>query len=122
MSAAVLREAFLQLPALEQATLLDDLIISSCDATWEARIAHEMEERVDAVNRGDMALHSADSVFGEMTTVSKAPSEKQVWHRSYGGGRRCSASWAIGCAQGIERPLFAPFRGGCDANKPAIMS
>ncbi len=66
MSAAVLREAFLQLPALEQATLLDDLIISSCDATWEARIAHEMEERVDAVNRGDMALHTADSVFAEM--------------------------------------------------------
>ncbi len=45
---------------------LDDLIISSCDATWEARIAHEMEERVDAVNRDEMSLRSADSVFSEM--------------------------------------------------------
>lgn len=66
MSAAVLRQAFMKLPALEQATLLDDLIIISCDAAWEARIANEMEERVDAVNRGELMLQSADSVFAEM--------------------------------------------------------
>jgi hypothetical protein len=56
----------MKLPALEQATLLDDLIIISCDAAWEARIANEMEERVDAVNRGELMLQSADSVFAEM--------------------------------------------------------
>jgi hypothetical protein len=66
MSAAVLRQAFMKLPASEQATLLDELIISSCDAAWDARIANEMEERVDAVSRGDLMLHSADSVFAEM--------------------------------------------------------
>jgi hypothetical protein len=59
MSAAVLRQAFMKLPALEQATLLDDLIISSCDAAWEARIANEMEERVDAVNRGELMRQDA---------------------------------------------------------------
>lgn len=59
MSAAVLRQAFMKLPALEQATLLDDLIISSCVAAWEARIANEMEERVDAVNRGELMRQDA---------------------------------------------------------------
>jgi hypothetical protein len=72
MSVADLRQAFMKLPALEQASLLDDLIISSCDAAWEARIAHEMEERVDAVNRGELVLHSADSVFAEMRGRCKA--------------------------------------------------
>ncbi len=66
MSSAVLRQAFLQLPVLEQAALLDDLIVSSCEATWETRIASEMEERVDAVERGDMPLHDAGAVFAEM--------------------------------------------------------
>ncbi len=66
MTAAVLRQAFHQLPALEQASLLDDLIIDSCDATWEARLANEMEERVDAVTRGEMALHPASDVLTEL--------------------------------------------------------
>ena len=66
MSAADLRQAFLQLPVLEQASLLDDLIVSSCDATWEARMSDEMEARVDAVNRGEMSLHPAGDVFAEM--------------------------------------------------------
>jgi len=66
MTAAVLRHAFLQLPALEQASLLDDLIVSACDATWEARVASEMEERVDAVERGEMCLREAADVFQEM--------------------------------------------------------
>jgi hypothetical protein len=66
MSAADLRQAFLQLPVLEQAALLDDLIVSSCDATWEARMGDEMEARVDAVNRGEMSLHPAGDVFAEM--------------------------------------------------------
>lgn len=66
MSAAVLRQAFMKPPALEQATLLDDLIINSCDAAWEARTANEMEDRVNAVNRGELVLHSGDSVFAEM--------------------------------------------------------
>jgi len=35
MSAAALRQAFFQLPASEQAALLDDLIVGSCDAAWE---------------------------------------------------------------------------------------
>jgi hypothetical protein len=56
----------MQLPAFEQATLLDDLIVSSCDAAWEAGLAGEMEERVDAVERGEMKLHSADSVLSEL--------------------------------------------------------
>lgn len=38
MSAAVLRQAFMKLPALEQAPLLDDLIISSCDAAVGTQI------------------------------------------------------------------------------------
>ena len=66
MSSAALRQAFSQLPAAEQATLLDDLIVSACDATWEARIADEMEQRVDAVQRGEMTLHEAEAVYGEM--------------------------------------------------------
>lgn len=66
MTAAVLRQAFLQLPALEQASLLDDLIISACDAAWEKRVASEMEERVDAVERGEMRLREAADVFQEM--------------------------------------------------------
>jgi hypothetical protein len=52
--------------------LLDDLIISSCDAAWEARVASEMEERVEAVNSGELALHSADIVFAEMRGRCKA--------------------------------------------------
>ena len=66
MSSAALRQAFFQLPAVEQAALLDDLIVGACDVTWEARIASEMEERVDAVRRGEMGLHEADAVYGEM--------------------------------------------------------
>jgi len=66
MSAAALRQAFFQLPASEQAALLDDLIVGSCDAAWEARLAPEMEARVDAVESGEMRLHEASDVFGEM--------------------------------------------------------
>ncbi|MBE7497895.1 MAG: hypothetical protein HS117_23375 [Verrucomicrobiaceae bacterium] len=66
MTASALRHAFLQLPAVEQASLLDDLILSSCDAAWEERIASEMEERVSAVERGEMTLHEAASVFHDM--------------------------------------------------------
>jgi hypothetical protein len=66
MSAAALRQAFFQLPESEQATLLDDLIVGSCDATWEARLAPEMEDRVDAVERGEMNLHEAKDVMGVM--------------------------------------------------------
>jgi hypothetical protein len=61
-----LRQAFFALPVSEQATLLDDLIVGSCDAVWEARISSEMEDRIDAVLRGDMSLVSADSVFRQM--------------------------------------------------------
>lgn len=68
MSITALRAAFFELPATEQAALLDDLIVASCDAAWEARLAPEMEARVDAVQRGDMALHDADDVFDEMRT------------------------------------------------------
>lgn len=39
--------ADLELEYKKQATLLDDLIISSCDAVWEVRIANEMEEPVE---------------------------------------------------------------------------
>jgi len=66
MSVESLRKAFFELPVSEQATLLDDLIVSSCDAVWDARIFSEMEDRIDAVLRGDMSLVSADSVFREM--------------------------------------------------------
>lgn len=66
MSAAALRQAFFELPAAEQAALLDDLIVGSCDAAWEACLAPEMEARVDAVERGDMRLHEAAEIFGEM--------------------------------------------------------
>lgn len=66
MSAAALRQAFFQLPASEQAALLEDLIVGSCDAAWEARLAPEMEARVDAVERGEMRLHEAGDVYGEM--------------------------------------------------------
>lgn len=66
MSAAALRQAFFQLPESEQAALLDDLIVGSCDAAWEARLAPEMEDRVDAVERGEMNLHGADEVLHEM--------------------------------------------------------
>jgi hypothetical protein len=66
MTAIDLRQAFLQLPAFEQASLLDDLIIQSCDATWEARLANEMEDRVDAVERSEMALHPASDVLTEL--------------------------------------------------------
>ncbi|MEN3941606.1 hypothetical protein WJU23_09970 [Prosthecobacter sp. SYSU 5D2] len=66
MSAAALRQAFFQLPESEQATLLDDLIVSSCDATWEARLAPEMGGRIDAVERGEMNLHEAKDVLGIM--------------------------------------------------------
>ncbi|GEM_PF-1502974 len=66
MTAAVLRHAFFQLPALEQAALLDDLIVNSCDATWEVRLGHEMEDRVDAVERGEMRLLEAAGVFQEL--------------------------------------------------------
>lgn len=66
MSTAALRQAFFELPVSEQAVLLDDLIVGSCDAAWEARISAEMEERVDAVLLGEMSLHRADDVFAEM--------------------------------------------------------
>lgn len=66
MSGADIRQAFFQLPASEQAALLDDLIIGSCDATWEARVAPEMEARVDAVLSGEMLLCEEAEVFGEM--------------------------------------------------------
>ena len=66
MSTALLRQAFMQLPALDQASLLDDLILSSCDAAWEAGLAGEMEDRVDAVERGEMKLHAAEGVLTEM--------------------------------------------------------
>ena len=66
MSAAALRQAFFQLPESEQASLLDDLIVGSCDAAWEVRLAPEMEDRVDAVERGEMNLHGADEVMREM--------------------------------------------------------
>lgn len=46
--------------------MLDDLIVSACDAAWEARVASEMEERVDAVERGEMRLREAADVFQEM--------------------------------------------------------
>lgn len=66
MSAAALRQAFFQLPESEQAALLDDLIVGSCDAAWEARLAPEMEGRIDAVERGEMNLHGAHEVLHEM--------------------------------------------------------
>ena len=66
MSSAALRQAFFQLPESEQATLLDGLIIGSCDATWEARLAPEMEDRIDAVQRGEMNLYEANDVLGVM--------------------------------------------------------
>ncbi len=72
MSTATLRQAFFALPDSEQAALLDDLIVGSCDAAWETRISAEMEERVDAVLRGEMSLHSADSVFAEMRQRQRA--------------------------------------------------
>ncbi len=70
MTAAALRHAFLKLPAVEQASLLDDLILSSCDAVWEERVASEMEERVSAVEGGSMRLHEAGAVFHEMRSRS----------------------------------------------------
>ncbi|MBB5034737.1 hypothetical protein [Prosthecobacter vanneervenii] len=72
MTASVLRQAFLQLPATEQASLLDELIIDSCDAAWEARLAGEMEDRVDAVEHGEMKLHSASDVLTELRGMSRA--------------------------------------------------
>lgn len=66
MSAATLRQAFFQLPESEQAALLEDLIVGSCDATWEASLAPEMEDRIDAVERGEMNLHEAKDVLGVM--------------------------------------------------------
>lgn len=66
MTVAALRQAFMQLPAVEQASLLDDLIVSSCDATWEERIASEMEERVSAIEGGSMRLRESADVFQEM--------------------------------------------------------
>ncbi len=33
---------------------------------WEVSLADEMEQRVDAVERGEMKLHDADGVFAEM--------------------------------------------------------
>ena len=49
-----------------QAALLDDLIVGSCNAGWEARLASEMEDRLDAVERGEMNLHEAHEVLDEM--------------------------------------------------------
>lgn len=66
MSVAALREAFSQCPESEQTPLLDDMIVGSCDATWEARLAPEMEDRIDAVQRGEMKLHEAKEVLGVM--------------------------------------------------------
>lgn len=60
------RGSFFQLPVSEQAVLLDDLIVGSCEAVWEARLGSEMEERIDAVERGEMPLYEAADVFDEM--------------------------------------------------------
>jgi tRNA A37 N6-isopentenylltransferase MiaA len=73
MSTALLRQAFMQFPAQEQASLLDDLILSSCDAMWEAGLAEEMEDRVDAVERGEMKLHASEANLN----VRRTP--KQLW-------------------------------------------
>ncbi|WP_184209166.1 hypothetical protein [Prosthecobacter dejongeii] len=40
--------------------------MGSCDAAWEARLDPEMEDRIDAVERGEMNLHGADEVMREM--------------------------------------------------------
>jgi hypothetical protein len=72
MSTAALRQAFFALPDSEQAALLDDLIVGFCEAAWEARISGEMEDRVEAVLRGEMSLHSTDSVFEEMRQRQRA--------------------------------------------------
>ena len=72
MTATALRHAFLQLPASDQASLLDDLILSSSDAVWEERVASEMEARVSAVEAGSMRLHEASAVFQDMRSQFRA--------------------------------------------------
>ena len=67
-SKKILAEA-LELPPVERAELVENLLTrfefqsrKKIDALW----AEEVEERIDAVERGDMAAIPARDVFGEI--------------------------------------------------------
>jgi putative addiction module component (TIGR02574 family) len=61
-------QAALKLPAAERAVLIDQLLRSldrpdpEIDRAW----AGEVEARIDAIDRGEMALFDADAVLTEL--------------------------------------------------------